>query len=321
MVAFLLGGKLTTEVLVEDGVHILGVSIGAVVITAILVGVGLWLLGFDPLLCLILAGISTATAPAATQDVVKRSGKKGPFATMLLGVVAIDDAWGLVVFAVILAFGHAILGHSPALALQTAAMEIGGALLIGILVGLPAAYLTGRLKPGEPTQLEALGIVFLCGGLALSIHASYLLAAMVMGVVISNFAQHHTRPFNEIENIEWPFMVVFFVLAGASLNLSVLPAIGTIGVAYVIFRSIGRVTGGWLGGYATGLKKEYRKWIGAALLPQAGVSIGMALVAADAFPQLRNEILSIAIGTTVLFELGGPLATQIALTQVSERKY
>ncbi|MGH1419908.1 MAG: cation:proton antiporter [Hyphomicrobiaceae bacterium] len=316
MVAFLLGGKLTPQVLARDGVHILGISIVAVIVTAALVGIGLWLFGVDPLLCLVLAGISTATAPAATQDVVRRSGAKGPFATMLLGIVAVDDAWGLIVFALLLAWGHAVLGHSPAHALQVAGSEIGGALLIGLLVGLPAAYLTGRLQPGEPSQVEALGVVFLCGGLALAIHASYLLASMIVGVVIANLARHHMRAFHEIENIEWPFMVVFFVLAGASLDLSALPMIGTIGVAYLVIRSAGRVAGGWIGGYITSLKTNYRNWIGVALLPQAGVSIGMALVAANAFPQIRNEVLSIAIGTTVIFELVGPLMTQLALSRV-----
>jgi Kef-type K+ transport system membrane component KefB len=318
MVAFLLGGKLTRQALDRDGIQIFGVSAGAVLTTAALVGAGLWLLGVDPILCLVLAGISTATAPAATQDVVRRSGTEGPFARTLLGVVAIDDAWGLIIFSLLLAWGHAILGQNATGVLQIAFREIGGAVIIGIIVGLPSAYLTGRLQPGEPSQVEALGVVFLCGGLALAVHASYLLAAMIAGVIVTNMASHHTRGFHEIENIEWPFMIVFFVLAGASLDLQALPAIGTIGAVYLALRFIGRVTGGWIGGYATGMRPDHRKWIGIALMPQAGVAIGMALVAANSFPALRNEILATAIGTTILFELGGPILTQWALSNVSK---
>ena len=316
MVAFLLGGKLTRQVLVEDGAQIIGVSLAAVVVTALLVGVGLWLIGVDPVLCLVLAGISTATAPAATQDVVRRSGAKGPFSQMLMAVVAIDDAWGLIAFSLLLAWGQTFIGQDPSLALQSGLIEIGGAVLVGVVIGLPAAYLTGRLQPGEPTQIEALGVVFLCGGLALAIHASFLLAAMVAGLLVANLARHHSYPFHEIENIEWPFMVLFFVLAGASMDIAALPAIGAIGGAYLVLRTIGRIAGGWIGGTLSGLKSEYRTWIGVALMPQAGVSLGMALVAATAFPDIRDEILVTAIGTTIIFELGGPLATQWALSKV-----
>ena len=320
MVAFLLGGRLTRQVLVEDGLNILGVSTGAVIVTAILVGGGLWLLGVEPILCLVLAGISTATAPAATQDVVNRSGATGPFARPLLGVVAIDDAWGLIVFSLLLAVGQAMLGQSPAAALTAGAWEIGGALLVGLAVGLPAAYLTGRLQPGEPTQIEALGVVFLCGGLALAIDASFLLAGMVTGLVVANLGRHHTRPFHEIENVEWPFMVLFFVLAGASIDLAALPKIGAIGGAYLVLRALGRIVGGWLGGAATGLERGQRRWIGIALMPQAGVSLGMALIAATAFPAMRDEILATAIGTTIVFELVGPLMTQWALSRAGRNE-
>ncbi len=316
MVAFLLGGRLNRQVLQDAGTHILGVSLGAVIVTGALVGGGLWLMGVDPVLCLVLAGISTATAPAATSDVVRRSGAKGPFARMLLGVVAIDDAWGLIAFSLLLAWGQTVLGRDPSHALQAGLTEIGGAMLVGVIVGLPAAYLTGRLRPGEPSQVEALGVVFLCGGLALAIDASFLLAAMIAGLLVANFAKHHAYAFHEIENIEWPFMVLFFVLAGASMDIAALPAIGGIGAAYVVLRIAGRIAGGWIGGYATGLRPDYRRWIGVALMPQAGVSLGMALVAATAFPDLRNEILVAAIGTTIVFELAGPLATQLALSRV-----
>ncbi len=318
MVAFLLGGRLTRSVIAADGRHILSVSAGTVLVTAAIVGLGLWAIGVDPILCLVLAGISTATAPAATSDVVHRSGAKGPFARMLLGIVAIDDAWGLIVFSLLLAWGHALLGSNPAGSILLAATEIGGAVLIGFLVGLPAAYLTGRLQPGEPTQVEALGVVFLCGGLALAIHASFLLAAMICGLVVANLASHHRRAFHEIEHIEWPFMVLFFVLAGASLEVSALRSIGVIGAAYFVLRFVGRIIGGYLGGAASGMPQSYTRWIGMALMPQAGVAMGMALIAAGSFPELANEILATAIGTTIIFELTGPIMTQIALSRVDQ---
>ncbi|MHA1157903.1 MAG: cation:proton antiporter [Alphaproteobacteria bacterium] len=317
MVAFLLGGRLTRGNLARDGAPILGVSAGVVVCTLVLVSGGLYLAGADPVLSLILGGIATATAPAATQDVVAQRGYDRTFSRTLLGVVAIDDAWGLIAFSLILALAHAMIGQSAAQVLLIGARELLGAVGIGLAVGLPAAYLTGRLQPGEPSQAEALGVVFICGGLALTVQTSFLLATMTAGLVIANTARHHARPFHEIEHIEWPFMIVFFILAGASLDIAMLPSIGMVGGLYVVLRVIGRVVGGWLGGAATGMVPVHRRWIGAALMPQAGIAMGMALVAAESFPDLADRILVIAVGTTVLFELVGPIVTQLALVRVT----
>ncbi len=316
MVAFLLGGHLTRSVITRDGRHILGVSLGAVFLTSTIVGLGLWALGIDPILCLVFAGISCATAPAATEDVVRNSGLQGAFPRILRGAVAIDDAWALIVFSLMLAAGHALQGGDATQVVSHVATEIGGAVILGFLIGLPAAYLTGRLKPGEPSMIEALGVVFLCGGLALEFGASFLLSTMICGAVIANTARHHTRPFHEIESIEWPFMVLFFILAGASLEFAAVMEIGLIGLAYVVLRAIGRVAGGWAGGRVSGMDRLESRWIGVALMPQAGVAMGMALVAASTFPDRAGSILAIAIGTTVIFELIGPLCTQIALSKI-----
>lgn len=320
MVAFLLGGQLTSTVIKKDGRHILGVSIGSVLLTSMTVGFGLLAFGVDPLLCLVFAGISTATAPAATEDVVRNSGFKGSFTRVLRGAVAIDDAWALIVFSLLLAVGHAIVDGTSNGLMGHFLIEIGGAFLIGCGIGMPAAYLTGRLEPGEPSLIEALGVVFLCGGFALASGASFLLATMICGAVITNLAQHHTRPFHEIESIQWPFMVMFFILAGASLEFSAVTQIGLVGLTYVVLRAVGRVVGGWLGGRASGMDQIESRWIGVALMPQAGVAMGMALVAANAFPDHAGPILSIAIGTTVVFELVGPMFTQFAIAKVAASK-
>jgi Kef-type K+ transport system membrane component KefB len=196
--------------------------------------------------------------------------------------------------------------------------ELGGALAIGATVGLPAAFLTGRLQPGEPIQAEALGLVFLCAGLAIWLEVSFLLAGMIAGAIVVNLAKHHSRPFHEIEHIEWPFIVLFFVLAGASLQVDNLNEIGLIGLAYLILRTLARLLGGWLGGTAADAPALHRRWIGLAVIPQAGVALGMALVAANHFPQIGETLLAVTIGTTIVFEVVGPVMTQTALRKVGE---
>lgn len=313
MVAFLLGGSLSLGELKSRGRPIMIVS-GTVVVTSIvLVGMGLWLAGAPPEAAMLLAGISTATAPAATLDVVRQSGAKGPFSRLLLGIVAIDDAWGLIAFSLLLVAAGAMAGDGGWQVLRSASWEIGGAIAIGVGIGLPAAALTGRLRPGEPMQSEVLAVVFLCAGLAIWAKVSFLLAGMVCGMMVASFAAHHERPFHEIENIEWPFLLLFFVLAGASLRVGQLADMGLIFGLYLLLRVAARILGGWTGGTLAGVPATERRWIGAALMPQAGVAVGMALVAGDHFPELRQQILLITVGSTMVFELFGPILTQIAL--------
>lgn len=320
MVGFLLGERLTRRRLRAHGRAVLAVSLAAVVVTTGLVTAGLHAIGAPLPLALVLGAIASATAPAATYDVVTQYEASGPFTDILLGVVAVDDAWGLLAFSIALA-AVAALGDvgTPAYAVLHGLREIGGALLLGIVLGLPTAFLSHRVAPGEPTVLEALGVVLLCGGLALWLDVSFILAAMALGATTANVARRHrNRPFHAIARIEQPFMVVFFVLAGASLDLGSLAVVGSIGAAYVILRAAGRIAGAALGAWLGAADRATRAWMGLALMPQAGVALGMALVAAERYPALADTVLPIVIGATVIFELAGPLCTRRALAGAGE---
>jgi len=183
---------------------------------------------------------------------------------------------------------------------------------------VPAAFLTGRLKPGEPIMLEALGLVFLCSGLAQWLDVSFLLAAIVMGSTIANLARHHDRPFHAIENIEWPFLLLFFALAGAQLQFDALWSLGVIGLVYVISRILGKWLGAFLGTWIAKYPTATRRWMGLSLLPQAGAAIGMALVAANHLPEYQQPLLQVIIATTIIFEIIGPILTEIALKSTRE---
>jgi Kef-type K+ transport system membrane component KefB len=319
MIGFLLGGKLTLKSLKTAGRQLLWISISAALGTTVLVILALAAIGMPLEIAILLGCIAAATAPAATVDTVLASGSKSRFSSLLLTIVAIDDVWALFLFSLGLALVSMLGGTQgvPA-SLLDATYQIGGALLLGGLIGLPAAYLTGRLKPGQPMLTEALGLVFTCGGAAIWLEVSFLIATMTMGAVITNLARHHDYPFHEIENIEWPFMVVFFVLAGASLEIGMLAELGLAGAVYLLARAGGKLLGAWVGARASHADNDVRRWMGVALLPQAGVAIGMALLTANRFPQYQQTILSIAISTTVLFELFGPVFTRMALRHTTQ---
>ena len=319
MVAFLLGSSLSLDNLKRHGRTILAISLSVVIVTIAIVGGGLWAMGFDLGLALLLGAIATATDPAATQDVIQQSKAEGDFPNTLTGIVAIDDAWGVLAFSLVLIFVGFLNGGGANAGLLDVAWEIGGAITLGVAIGWPGAFLTGRLAPGEPLQTEALGIVFLCAGLALWLDVSFLIAGMTAGAVIVNVARHHSRAFHEIEHVQWPFMILFFILAGASLDVSALGKVGLIGLGYVVLRIASRIVGGWIGGIIGGAPKEQRPWFGIAMLPQAGVAVGIALIAAEEFPVYAEAILTITIGTTIVFEVLGPAGTMFALRRTGAK--
>lgn len=317
MVAFLMGGELTRENLTRHGRAIFAISLCVVAGTTVVVWAGLTLMGVEPGLALLLGAIATATAPAAISDVIHQSGIRNGFSETLTGIVAIDDVWGLIVFSLCLAIVHPFDGWSgPVLAVG---FDIGGAVLLGLAIGMPAAYLTGRLKPGEPLQTEAIGVVFITAGVSIWMEVSFLVAGMTAGTIIANFAKHHERTFNEIEHIEWPFMLLFFLLAGASLELDALWSLGWLTAAYVALRIVSRLVAGEIGARLGHVPARERHAYGPALLPQAGVAVGMALVAAEAIPQWAATIMTLTVAATVVFEIIGPPVTLMALRYVDAK--
>jgi Kef-type K+ transport system membrane component KefB len=315
MVAFLLGGTLTREILARRGRAILILSLVIALGTAGVVVAGLVLIGLDWQLALVLGAIATATDPAAMTDVIRQTGVKSAFTDVLKGIVAIDDVWGLILFSLVLA----VVSQSSGLAeiMGGAAHDILGGVALGVALGVPAALLTGRLTPGEPQQAEAIGIVFLTAGLALWLEVSFLIAGMTAGAVVVNFAQHHERAFHEIEHVQWPFMILFFLLAGATLEVEALFGLGWAGALYLGLRILARTLGGFAGGWMAGASAAERRWYGPALLPQAGVAVGIALVAGEALPDWSGTIMALTIASMVVFEVVGPPLTLLAIRQVT----
>jgi len=323
MIAFLLGGALSRSALKAHGRAILTVSLAVTAVSFAVVAGGLLALGAPLALALLLGGVGLATDPAATRDVVREARADGPVSKTLLGVVAIDDAWGVVVFSLLLGLVGASVDQADGLGALAAGLgaglfEVAASIAVGLAIGLPAAALTGRIRPGEPTLVEALAVVLLIAGVSLWVEASPLLAGMTAGVVVVNLARHHDYPFHEIEHLSWPFLIVFFVLAGATIDPRAAAAAGALGAGYVVLRIAGRVLGGWLGGRLGGMRPREARYMGLTLFPQAGVALGMALAAAAAAPVYAETLIAIAVATTVLFELLGPIATRLALLRLGE---
>lgn len=321
MIGFLVGERFSLDRLRIRGRLILTMSAVEALGTAAVVTAGMLAFGAPVELALLLGGIAPATAPASTYDVVQESRANGPFTETLLGIIGLDDAWCLLIFGLASAVTASIIGEgSASVFIYQGIREIGGAILLGSLLGVAAGILTQRIDPGQPTLIEAIAIVLLTAGVAMLFDLSYILTAVVLGAVMTNLARHHDKAFHEIEHLEWPLLLLFFVLAGASLHIEDLAAIGALGFAYIILRVVGKLVGARLGANLADADTTTRKWTGLALMPQAGVALGLALLANQRFPEVGEVLLPLAVASTVIFEVLGPSGTRLALRQSGETK-
>lgn len=272
---------------------------------------------------LVFGAIAAATAPAATLMVVREYNAKGSFTETLLGVVAVDDAWCLIIFGISLSVAQALHEHATGafLIFKTvlhALIEISGSLVLGSVL----AYLLFKLSRFTRTKAELLsyllGFILLNTGLAIQLELSVLLANMFLGAVLVNLDKSGFRFFDVLKTIDPPLYILFFVLAGSHLNISALGSLGYLGLGYLIFRVAGKIFGAWLGGKISNSSTAVRKYLGMALVPQAGVALGVALIAKAHLPEAGSMILTVIVATTVIYELIGPLCSKYALHKAGD---
>ena len=268
-----------------------------------------------------LGAIASATAPAATLMVVRQYKAKGPVTETLLSVVAIDDATALMLFSVFVAIAQALVNPSSgpaASSLLSPLIEIGGAIVVGGLLGfLFVIPLRWFKKDGNRLSLIAaflffgIGISELCG-------FSSLLLCMSMGAVIANLSQDLDHIMRLCDGVTPPIFMLFFVASGADLKISVLPTVGVVGVIYIVLRVCGKIFGAWLGGTVCKADAKVRKYLGPSLCPQAGVAIGLSLVATRVDPEYGASIRAIILCGTLIYELIGPAVTKLSLKAAGE---
>ncbi len=327
MIAFGLGQNFTKSLFQKVGKVVMWVSILGAIGPWLLVSLGLTFLMHIPMhISLVFGAIAAATAPAATIAVIREAKARGYFTDVLLGVVAIDDAWCLIIFAVSLALARAFLQHMAGLnsffvlnVLVSSLKEIGGALLFGGIIAILFMKLSRFARTAAELLTFTLGLILLTTGLAIFLGISVLLTNMCLGAILVNLDKASFTFLESLRIVETPLYLIFFVLAGASFHLSFFLQLGWLGLAYITLRALGKVGGASLGGFLGRGGKKLTRFIGWGLLPQAGVAMGAALVAKSVLPfDWGNMISTIIIASTVFYELVGPIFTRIALEKVGE---
>ena len=321
-IAFAIGGEFRWKDISHIGKKVLIVTLLQALAATFLVDAALLLFQFPAPVAITLGAIATATAPAATLMVVKQYSARGPVTDMLLPVVALDDAVGLMVFSVSISIARALAG-SGEISFQTVALEplleIFGSLAVGALLGLAMTFCLRFFASRANRLCLILCAVFAGTAVAEIAHLSSLLLCMSIGVVLANCHIEHQRVMDVEEHWTAPLFMLFFVISGAELDLGALPAVGLLGLVYLVMRSAGKIGGAWLGATVTKSHKNIRKFLGITLLPQAGVALGMAQLAVVNLPaESGNQIRTVVLAATLIYELVGPLLTKMALTKAGE---
>lgn len=281
----------------------------------------LLLLGFDLELALLLGAIASATAPAATVMVVKQYRAKGPVTETLLSVVALDDAVALIAFGIAMAVvntlqhpGEVSIAWSVAKPFVEILGSAGIGLVLGILFRIPLRF----FKKSSNRLIIVLAFTFMGSSLASMLGLSSLLLCMFMGAALINLCPDGADILDITDTITPPIFLMFFVVSGAELNLFILPKIGLLGIAYILARVAGKIGGASLGAALAHSKPQVRKYIGFTLIPQAGVAIGLSLIAARALPDIGQTIQAVILCGTFVYELIGPVCTKLALMRAKE---
>jgi len=323
-IAFHIGKNFSVENFKSIGRVILSMSIGETIGAWICVTAGIYYLAHQPFyIALLLGAIAPATAPTTTMMVIRQYRSKGKFTEILLGVVAIDDAWGIILFSLSLSVAQAFhAGQFSELAMLFVTLKAVGKIVISMILGSLIAFLVSKisvyLKRSETMLTFILGAILINTGLAIYFDLSPLLSNMFFGAMLVNIDKTAFRYFDSLSNADWPLYVMFYVIAGSNLEIGLLSTLGLVGSVYIVFRALGLFGGAYAGGILAQTDKKITRYLGFALMPQAGVAIGLAMLAKVSFPDTGVLIFNMVIATTVVFEIFGPIATRYALSKAGD---
>lgn len=326
-IAYSIGAEFKLSYLRRIGAKPLTITVfeglGAVVcVDVVLIGGALLgLPGFDLPMCVALGAIAAATAPAATLMVIRQYKARGPVSEMLLPVVAMDDALGLIAFAVSMNIAQALASGAAMTAgamILSPLLEIAGSLLLGSALGVLISLLARFFKSRGNKLALTIAFVFLALALCDLWGLSNLLCIMMMGALMTNLCPAAGVIIEQTDRFTPPLFLLFFVISGAELDLSVLPTVGLVGACYVLVRVLGKWLGASLGSRAVHAHPNVQKYLGLTLLPQAGVAIGMAQLALTRLPAYGSRIQAVVLAGTLIYELVGPVVTKLALSRAGE---
>ena len=330
LIGFMIGGELKTQIFVKYGKQFLSILLfeGITAFLTVTVLAGVVAMAFFPpnvawALALLLGAIASATAPAATTDVLWEYKTKGPLTTTILGIVALDDGLALVLFALATSIAGSLTGQSVegAMVILGPLYEIFGSIVIGGVSGFVLSKLLRLYSEEDRVLAFAIGTVLFVLGVSLVLDIDMLLAAMTLGAVVTNFAPRKSQDvFKIVGRVTPPIYVLFFVLVGAKLNVNNMPVyMILLVVVFLIGRTGGKMTGAYLGAKLSNAPESVRRYLPLCLFSQAGVAIGLSILAGQRFAgEIGNTIVLIVTATTFVVQIIGPPFVKLAVQKAGE---
>ncbi len=335
VIAFMIGGSLKLEKIRKLEKSILAIMLGEAELAFVSVVIGMALLlpfllseaNAEALtIALFLGAISAATAPAAVLAVIHQFRARGPLTLTILGVVATDDAVALINFSIVLGAASVMTGATEGplfAALSAPFVSIGMSLLFGIAAGRLQGVHLRYVGSESALVISSAGVLLLLYGAMEHFGYDGLLAAMAFGMTLVNTSARSDALFMTIRHhFEEMIFVLFFLISGATMELEVMAAVWPAALLYVVLRLLGKIAGSRIGARLSGAPESVRRHIGPALMPQAGVAIGLALILHHhaEFGGIGTIVLNTVIAATVVNELVGPLLLKRMLVKAGEVK-
>jgi len=329
LIAFIIGSQLTFRLLRKLGKPITMMLFGGCIGTFFIVTLGTYIYAHDLVKALILGSLAPATAPAATVAVLHEYRAKGPLSNSLLALVGWDDAITVIIFVIALAAVKIMLGGGTSISstIATPVLEIFGGLALGAAIGGILAFVVKKVREREAILVMSLAAILIGAGFAEFLNLSLILTCMAIGIVFINLLPAMgSTPRGLIEGIMPPIYVIFFALAGMQFRFDLLRVAGLSTVIYIICRAGGKIGGTSLGATLSGAPTLFRKYLGFGMLPQAGVAMGLAalltteLAAFSEGGELAALGITIALATTIVFEIIGPIGVRYAITRAGEAR-
>jgi Kef-type K+ transport system membrane component KefB len=332
IIAYLIGGSLHWEDLQKLAKSITWIvpfeSLGAwFLVTLVLASLGsliipgetFWQTYFP--MAFIIGAVSCATAPAATMAIIREYRAKGPFTTTLLAVVGLDDAIAVIAFAIASGISQPLVNGAESISfyqmLGIPFLHIVESVAIGIAFAIALMYMIRLARTRELVLVVVFGMIMLCTGVSTYLGLSLILANMVAGFIIANKVKRREM-FDVVGEIENVVYVIFFVLAGLHFDLSVMKFAGILALLIVLARCLGKYTGVRVGAGISHAPDNVKKYLGFALLPKAGVTVGLVLLASIEFPTFGVLMLNAVLASTIINELVAPPLTKYAIFKSGE---
>lgn len=319
-IAFSIGAEMKISVLKQLGEKIILITIFEALTALLVVLLGcLFIFKYDLPFSLSLASIACATAPAATLMVIRQYKAKGEMVDILLPVVALDDAVCIIAFGICSSMAVSILQGGDLSIFSMfiyPIIEILESIALGLAGGFLFVLLSKKMRTDNELLSFIIAVIFMLSAVSDMLNLSGLLTLMSASVLIANLGATPRRYFDMVDRITPPIFMSFFVISGADLNLAGLKAVGAVGVFYILARALGKYLGAFTAAKISGLSKKVQNYLGLTLIPQAGVAIGLSLIASREIPDPHGAMIrTIILGATIVYELVGPLLAKFSLTK------